>query len=196
MNAMLMACVLVFSPTEGVDKRDCKCGESCNCADGKVGLFCSCPKGACRCADVSKPPQLAMYVAGLGFHAGITHLWNTPLDDSERGVVFSDAFKFGVDGPASRQLFLLASRHSSLMRPAMMQNSQAIIEQWERECQLRSSAWSLLDDVLYCQCSWYSGNCLAYRVDKLNQLRLLIGDEAFYAGEMPDPTPHYKFAEK
>ncbi len=193
MNAMLVACVLVFSPTDGVDKRDCKCG-ICECADGRVARDCLC-KG-CRCADVSTPPQLAMFVAELGFHAGVTHLWNTPLEGSKRGVVFSDAFKFGVNGPMSRQIWMLSSQHHTVMRSAMLQNSQAVIDQWERECNLRSSAWSLLDDVLYCQATWYDGNCLHYRLDKLNQLRLMIGDKAFYAGEMPDPTPHYKFAEK
>ncbi len=125
-------------------------------------------------------------IAFLAWQLATSQLWNTPLQDGERMVVLSDAMRFGIEPTQARQLWLLSSTHSEKMRPLMQCNHSAIIARWEEECKFRARAWFLIDDVMY----HYKD--LHAKLVSLEALRVLLGDDAFFRGEIPAPTPQYR----
>lgn len=186
---MIAGLLLAFSLLAG-DKSDCKCGSGCECKDGRVASCCSCAKGECRCADVAAPSMsTAEYAADVALHLGLAHLKNTPLAGSERLVLLSDAHRFGLDFYSARAMWNLVRDHAGLMRDTIRVNDPANFHEWERECAWRYRVYYLADDVLNCpQMS------VGAKLNSLDELRRLIGDEAYNAGRLPAPTPNYKVA--
>lgn len=117
---------------------------------------------------------------------------NTPLQGSDRQVILSDAYRFGVGFHQARALWRLSEKHKSLMRDEVQwNNSPKAFAQWECEVQWRARCWYLLDDAVNCP-----ELGIVRKLQSLNELRCLIGDEAFYAGIMPAPIPRYRIGER
>jgi hypothetical protein len=121
-----------------------------------------------------------------------------PLDDPAplaelHGIRIEDGQAFGsLDPEACRSLWGLSRDHADKMRKTVEANNlQDVVRRWERECQWRSRAWYLLDDVIHCP--QYT---LEKKLQSLKELRDLIGEEAYYAGMMPQPTPSYRGLER
>ncbi len=180
---MLLALLLAI----GIgDKSNCKCGDTCKCADGRVALYCSCPKGGCRCADVGSLAP-ALYGADAGLNAGLGAMMTTPLQGSTRTVVMADAMRFGIGFHEVRYQWNLSREHAARMRDTVRANDTTMLPMWEVECEFRARAFYLLDDVINCpQMS------LQNKLASLEALRVLIGDEMFFRGEIPRSTPSYR----
>jgi hypothetical protein len=69
-------------------------------------------------------------------------------------------------------------------------NNPAKAWQWEQEADWRIACWDALWDALN------QGNQVHWRINRLYRLRELLGDEAFYRGRMPNPTPTYRIIPK
>ncbi len=112
-------------------------------------------------------------------------LLTTPIQGGERQCVLADAYKFGVGFQRVRRFYLIASAQPGVMRETVAANNTSdVVAEWEAECTWRRRCWDLLDDAIYME------NFTVYRrVESLQRLRELIGDEAYFAGRMPNPTP-------
>lgn len=114
----------------------------------------------------------------------------SPVDPDCPLVRLEDAHRFPILPAACRHYWACASRHANDLREVVCggwNNDPAACQEWEAECAWRARCWYYLDDVLYCD---YPPE---RKLRSLDQLRRLIGDEAYFTGQMPDPTPRYKF---
>lgn len=113
-----------------------------------------------------------------------------PCDPDRLPVSLEDVRAFtghGIDKETAYQLWTLSFRHREVMEACVRGNNGAdVAAAWAAECHWRSTAWSLLDDVLRC----YQDEPTQIR--KLRELMKLIGPEAYYAGAMPMPVPTYR----
>lgn len=109
-------------------------------------------------------------------------------------VRLEDAHWFGVSREQSRLFWNIATRHKEQMRPVIAggwNNNPDVVAAWEADCDWRSRVYFYLDDVLFCE---HLG--LRARLRSLDMVRQLIGDEAYYTGRLPAPTPAYKIPER
>lgn len=107
------------------------------------------------------------------------------------GIRIEDVHTFGVGVQQGKALWELADRHGWEMRSEVESwNSVQVVAEWERELAWRRQCWSLLDDVLRL------GYDHKEKLRRLDRLRFLIGDEAYYSGRMPKPTPTYKIGSR
>ena len=60
---------------------------------------------------------------------------------------------------------------------------------WAREAAWNYSCWCQLSDALTPE---FDLDC---RLEALHRLKAMLGREAYYAGEMPDPVPLWRFTE-
>ena len=120
---------------------------------------------------------------------------------TERVARLGGDFNFRIDGRAARACRTLARAHPSVMREEVKAwNPKETVWAWEAECEWRRACWDELDTALNCRPgSVYVNGVLitpeqtdTYRLQALAKLRTLIGDEAFFAGQMPDPIPRYR----
>jgi len=70
---------------------------------------------------------------------------------------------------------------------ARFSDTEAELESRYRRQQWRFDAWDLLSDA--CNAEFYA----RVRLDRLRRLRYAIGEEAYAAGDMPDPVPWWTF---
>lgn len=112
----------------------------------------------------------------------------TPTPEEMQGIRLTDGLDFGVSFEAVRQLWYMTSRNADSMRATVTANNHPEdVYRWEEEVRWRSRCWYLLDDVINCP------NLTRERkLQSLAELKRLIGDEDYYAGRMPGPTPKYR----
>lgn len=102
-------------------------------------------------------------------------------------VSLSDADAFQIPPVVVRAQWILARDHRERMTPFVVGwNTPTVFGYWESECQWRTACWDKLDDVLFCQIPDQS------KLRSLAVLRGLLGNDAFYAGQMPAPIPTYR----
>lgn len=104
-------------------------------------------------------------------------------------VCITDANWFPANYEACLSLRMMAYRHSETMKGEVFGwNCLEVFEQWQEECKWRLSCWDALEDAknpaIRVNDDW--------RLGRLASLKGLIGDEAYYAGRMPDPLPTYR----
>ena len=73
------------------------------------------------------------------------------------------------------------------MRDTVQTNDPANAATWEQEVAWRHRCWYLMDDVLNCPTI-----SVGAKLNSLDELRRMIGDDAYRAGVMPSPFPSYK----
>ncbi len=135
--------------------------------------------------------------------------WAVPTSPPEpppSGIALIDAQKFGVDRLVVWQMTFLARGHSEVMRETVKaNNSLDVADRWEAECKYRARCWDLLTIALDDDAA-KSAAFLAYpenrpptdfeiyraKLNALAELRAKIGNEDYYAGVMPPPTPRYR----
>lgn len=114
-------------------------------------------------------------------------LWTTPLMASDRWVVLSDAWEFGISPEATKANYRLAASHQLKMQDEVFTwNKGFVIRRWQEECYWRFKCWDLLDDVLNCH---YTP---CQKLEKLYQLRSMLGDDDYFQRRMPHPIPSYR----
>lgn len=124
------------------------------------------------------------------------HAWqeSTPFRDTDREIVLVDATLFRVRRDYAEHMAFVAKDHKQRFRLEVEGNNRPFVAwKWSEECDWRERCWRELADSLddgdyerWC-------NRPTYRIHALYRLRDLLGHEAFYAGQMPSPTPQYKF---
>ena len=103
----------------------------------------------------------------------------------------SDAARFGYDGKTCRKQLDRHRNHLSWVRrqqnlpESRMYGGGAKWQTWVENAAMRFKAWDLLDDVTYCASSYTEEK----KRTSLLLLMELLGEEAYYAGRMPDPYP-------
>ncbi len=115
-----------------------------------------------------------------------------PSPDERRGiegVVIEDVKAFGIAPADVRKNFYAANGNATdeLRWTIRYNNSPEVVMQWEEDCKYRRVCWDLLDDVVYC-----TFLIEAKKLRSLGRLRELLGDDDYFAGRMPNPTPYYK----
>lgn len=132
-------------------------------------------------------------------------LMQTPIAGTSRELVAADVRRFRVlsSAEAARNLRVAQSHENYFDGEVQTYNTPARYRQWREECWWRQQCWRelavALDDT-YQHTPWYRGRSvperIAYRVEALEALRRLLGEEAFWAGYMPSPTPSYRGLER
>lgn len=142
------------------------------------------------------------FMASSNYREMLLHL---PVIGTSREVVAADVRRFRVTthADAVRQLQFAREHERSMDTEVKTYNSPAKYWRWKAECEWRQEcwqklAWALDDDVLY-----YGrintpqpSNTVASRVMALESLRELLGDDAFWLGQMPLPIPSYRLSER
>jgi hypothetical protein len=93
---------------------------------------------------------------------------------------------FGITPLQARRGWLDSYQHPYRLRGVIAggwNNPPHVVALWEADCTYRRLVWAALDDVLYYQCA------TTYKLQKVAELRRLLGDEAFERGQVPAPTP-------
>ncbi len=104
-------------------------------------------------------------------------------------VSLEDTRTFGVSPEAARAIWILASRHERAFEATIDNpwvNEPETVTAWRSECRWRASVWYAVDDVMYHE------KTDAGRLRALGRLKELIGESAYYAGQLPNPTPTYR----
>ncbi len=102
-------------------------------------------------------------------------------------VSLSDGDRFAMSGVTARYLWTVSKGHAAVMREKLAGwNSPDALAAWEMECEYRSRCWYLLDDVLFCQISAQA------KLRSLKELKRLVGDAAYYSGNLPAPVCSYR----
>ena len=112
----------------------------------------------------------------------------SPTPERRYGVQLEDAKSFKLEANECRKRFEAARSHATdQMRWKIWANNDAATAAlWEAECAWRAKCWDLLDDVLFC--TYPPGK----KLHSLIRLREMIGDDDYFAGRMPCPTPTYR----
>lgn len=103
-------------------------------------------------------------------------------------VRLEDAQAFHVLPVVARFNYHGTWTHRDQMRPVIVTNNPPhMVALWEADIAWRLRCWDKLDDVLYCSFPTRK------KLESLTELRRLLGDEAYFGGQMPSPTPAYKW---
>ena len=103
------------------------------------------------------------------------------------GISLDDVRWFGVSAQAAHANYVLAYHHDEHMRNQVRAwNHPKVAAMWETEVTWRRQCWSYLEDAAN------PNQSPAWRHERLIGLRHQLGEEAYYAGRMPDPTPKYR----
>lgn len=131
-----------------------------------------------------------LLVLSMAEHQQHHWLHTTPQQQSDREIVLADALLFNVTYDYAKMQEFIARHHRDIKRPEVEAWNKPIKAwQWEREVEWRRDCWAELRDAL----DYNRDEPRVYvRLASLYRLRNLIGNEAFYAGAMPNPTPIYK----
>lgn len=136
----------------------------------------------------------------------------TPWAGTDREIVVADVTLFRVKShEEATRIWKNADRQAEeLNEQVKTWNTQRKYQEWIAECQQRSMAWYYLSKALHppgrfnemivCEDPWLFGGKYSIeititnwdRVQALYELRKIIGDDAFYSGQMPNPMPTYK----
>ena len=130
-------------------------------------------------------------------------LETTPIQGSSREVVVADVRLFAVrDVATAKRMRELAANHKRRFDIEMQTyNSPAVYWRWEAECEWREQCWSELETAIDSDPPWFElwstmlpgTHRVTYsRVKALERLRSLLGERAFWSGQMPSPTPNYR----
>lgn len=132
-------------------------------------------------------------------------LMQTPIAGTSRELVAADVRRFRVlsAAEASRNMLVAQNHEAHFDGEVQTYNTAGRYRQWKEECWWRQQCWRelavALDDT-HQHTPWYRGRSaperIAYRVEALAALRRLLGEEAFWAGHMPAPTPSYRGLER
>lgn len=103
-------------------------------------------------------------------------------------VRIADAAEFNVSPEEARRAWELAHRH-------IIRHEDYLIERyafgdvmvWKAEAEKCRNAWDCLDNVFRMRDTRES------KLLELDRLRKIIGDDAYHARRMPQPTPGYMF---
>jgi hypothetical protein len=125
----------------------------------------------------------------------------TPLDRGERVCVLADCYRFGVNAETAERFARLAKDHAEGMRDEVEAwNTPEVFAAWQLETRFRFEVWNTLAGALggryrFEVCGFAAPQWDRSRVARLNhleELRELIGDEAYGAGRLPNPAPRYR----
>lgn len=122
-----------------------------------------------------------------------------PLPGSDCQILLVDMYRFGLTRDHAYREWDRAYSHKRHMEPEVMSwNSRDTYHQWEAETAWRLKCWRLLIDAMDPNFGRYGWNVFAFatvpqsRLHLLYRLREEIGDENFWEGRMPKPTPTYR----
>jgi len=117
-------------------------------------------------------------------------------------VRLEDVRAFGVAPDVVDGLARLAHGHQPVMRRVVeAHNDPMAVARWESECDWRRECWECLRAALLPEAAAdmivdddrrTPAAVLMVRLDRLDELRRLIGDADYRAGRMPNPTPSYR----
>lgn len=145
--------------------------------------------------------ELVLMLAFFAVDRHVEQLMQTPVIGTSREIVAADVRLFRVlNVTEARWHYYEACAHERTFDDEVRTyNRSAKYWQWKNECAWRQNCWRALIDALDPSCYQWphrDREAIACRVHALEQLRRLLGDEAFWAGQMPCPIPSYNLLER
>jgi hypothetical protein len=122
--------------------------------------------------------------ASIGGEAHFARM--TAPDRFGTGVLLVDANAFGVQYEAAKMNYRTAVLHNDKMERKMEIAFPAWVGPWQSDMIQRRIAWRMLMQALD------ESSSDERRLDDLDTLRGIIGDEAYFLGVMPMPFPSYE----
>lgn len=112
-------------------------------------------------------------------------------------VRIADAREFGMTHEAAWSMLDISRQHQRHYAPYLMTYFLPCeYRRWEREANRHEEVWSQLCLVLSDEDHWFQfeiADPREWRLMQLNELRKMLGDEAYAARRMPEPTPSWMF---
>lgn len=115
-------------------------------------------------------------------------LMTTPLQGSQRRCILADAYGFGTCYERAKQMRIDAGKHQTdeMFHLVWMYNGMDRAFQWKQEAEWRRLCWDALEDALNVRVH------PTRRLEQLERLYDLLGDEMYLGRAMPSHTPQYR----